>query len=112
MQTIVQKYAPSALIGIWPTNLVYRQLNNLYNRELRNDGDLHVPFSRTAQISRFPLISLPTLWNTLPPELSIIRNKIEFKNKIKLYLMDQLPDETICSRLFCPACNIPNNNEN
>jgi len=87
------------------TNAQYRQYNNLYDRELRNDGDLFIPFARTSQILRFPLISFPTLWNSLPPDLSMIRNINEFKSKLKLFYLNQLPETVICQSLFCSACN-------
>jgi len=112
MQSVIQKRAPIALDGIWITNQEYRIANNTYNIELRGDGELHIPFYRTNQLSRYPLYSFPSLWNKLPPEISIIRNKYEFKSKLKLTLMQQIPDENICRRLYCPSCNLLNNSNN
>jgi len=69
---IIYNRAPISFSDSLLTNAQNRQINHLYDRELRNDGDLYIPFLRTSQISKFPLISFPTLWNTLPPDLSMI----------------------------------------
>lgn len=102
---IIYNRAPISFNETLLTNAQYRQYNNFYDRELRNDGDLFIPFARTSQILRFPLISFPTLWNSLPPDLSMIRNINEFKSKLKLFYLNQLPETVICQRLFCSACN-------
>jgi len=105
MQGIVQGRAPSILNNIWLTNMQNRQLTNTYDRELRNDSEFYIPLARTNQISRFPLISLPQLWNSLPPDLTIVRNTAEFKNKTFNYFLESIPEIFNCTRLFCPACN-------
>jgi len=104
-QTVVQNTAPLSFSGVWPTNRNQRILTNNYDRDLRNDHELYIPFSRTNQISRFPLSSFPSFWNTLPPDISIIRKKTEFKTKLKEYFLNTIPENYICNRLFCPSCN-------
>jgi len=107
-QTIVQKRAPTLFDNIWITNRDYR-LNNIQPdnpyRELRDDNEFMIGFSRTKTLQRSPLFNLPLEWNQLPPEIQIIRNVSEFKTKLKKYLMDKIPEIFQCNRLFCPACH-------
>jgi len=105
MQGIVQNKAPIIFNDTWMTNMQHRQLLNTYDRELRNDSELFIPFSRTNQLSRFPIISLPTIWNSLPSNVTIVRNTREFKNVSFEHFMEKIPDNFSCTRLFCPACN-------
>ena len=100
--------SPSALHNIWIRNRERRQLDNNYLYELRNDNDFYIPYSQTDFISRLPLHHLPTLWNSLPPDLQIICNKYEFNFKLKNYLIDLLSETPICNRLLCPNCHLYN----
>jgi len=90
-QTIVQKRAPILFDNIWITNRDHR-LNNTHRennyRELRDDNDYMIGFSRTKALQRSPLFNLPFEWNQLPPEIQIICNVNEFKSKLKNYFMD------------------------
>jgi len=96
---------PSAFHGTWITTLENR--NNLANFNffnLRNNDDLYTPPARTVFLSRFPLYSLPTLWNDLPPNLKEIPNPKAFSNLIKSHFLSQLSLVPTCNRLLCPAC--------
>ena len=107
MQTVIQKTAPISFHDIWQSNREKRLLDNPgYDFSLRDDNDLFVPFARTLICERFPLTNLPKLWNTLSPDLSIIRNPVEFDLKLKEYFSRQLPDIFTCSRLLCPSCHL------
>jgi len=105
-QTIVQKKSPSSLHNVWLKNRDLRIRTGTYNRELRNDDDFHVPFSRTNQIERFPLSTFPKIWNELPAEITFIRKPTEFKEKIKTFLLEKIPQNFICNRLVCPTCHL------
>jgi hypothetical protein len=73
---------------------------------LRNEDDFQVPFARTNHLQRFPLIQIPTLWNTLPQEIKTIRNTFTFINSVKKMLLSNLPDTPVFTRLFCPVCSL------
>jgi len=104
-QSIVQNHAPISLTGTWLTNREHRILNGIYQRELRDDQDYFVPFSRTNQLKRFVMPVLPLLWNQLPPSITIIRKISEFKQKLKEHFLNKIPDNYTCERLFCISCN-------
>jgi hypothetical protein len=50
------------------------------------------------------LATFPIKWDTLPIEISSIRNKIEFDDKLKNYFLDKLANHIECVNLFCPTC--------
>jgi len=108
-QSVIQKRAPPAFDNIWFTNREYRllQIDDNNYRELRNDGDYFIPYSRTQTLGRAPIFVLPHEWNQLPPDIQIVRNTREFKIKLKDFFINQIPENFLCTRLFCPACNIP-----
>ena len=102
MQNFKQKFLPTALMNTWQINQERRQQD--HSRILRNDDEIHVPFARTDQLSRFPLYHLPKLWNALPEDIKIIRNKSSFSTKVKIHLLSKLSSTVTCGRLFCPSC--------
>jgi len=104
-QAIIQKKGPTNFDHIWTTNRERRMLNRENDRELRNDGDFYVPFSRTESLRRSLYFTLPDEWNQLPPDLQIIRKQEEFKMKLKTYFLNKIPEQYVCTRLFCPSCN-------
>jgi len=108
-QAILQKTTPISLINMLQTNLFRRQLrgedNNLH---LRNDGDLFIPNFRTSQLEKFPMCMLPKLWNTLPPEIQIIRKRYEFDVLLKEWFLNKIPENYICNRMLCPSCILNN----
>jgi hypothetical protein len=73
---------------------------------LRNEDDFQVPFARTNHLQKFPLIQIPTLWNNLPHEIKIIRNTFAFINSVKKLIFSNIPDNPVCTRLFCPVCSL------
>jgi len=88
-QSVIQKRAPSAFENIWLTNREYRlgQQEANFERELRNDGDFYIPYSRTQTLGRAPIFVLPQEWNQLPPEIQIVRKINDFKIMLKSYLI-------------------------
>jgi len=106
MQESIQKLSPVTMHSIWIKNRDHRILTNNYVRELRNDNDYMIPSFRIDLIKRTPLIDCPSLWNELPPEIQIVRNKIEFKSKLKMFFMNKLSENIQCNRLLCPSCHL------
>jgi hypothetical protein len=46
---------------------------------LRNQDDLHIPFSRIQFAERLPLIDFPKFWTNFPNnDIKFIHNKLEF----------------------------------
>jgi hypothetical protein len=97
---------PHALNGTWHTTLEQRHLDGNIQHliNLRNNDDYFSPPSRTTFLSRFPLFSLPSLWNNLPDNLKEIANKNSFSYNLKKHLLNLLNTNPTCNRLLCPAC--------
>jgi len=97
---------PTAFASTWITTLEQRhndgQLNLLYN--LRNNDDYFIPFVRTIFLSRFPLYSLPDLWNNLPHVLKDIPSKKHFSISLKKHYLSKLNENFTCTRLICHTC--------
>jgi len=108
MQQFIQSFLPISFKDTWLKNRDRRQQDTGQEdfQELRNDNDFFVPFARTDQISRFPLSNLPKIWNTLPDNLTIIRNRLEFLLELKSYFLNLMSDNIVCDRLLCPVCHL------
>jgi len=105
MQHYKQGFLPNSFDNTWITNQERR--NDDIQIILRNDQLLTIPFVRLASSMNQPLFKLPKLWLDFNDEnIKIIRNKIEFKLKLKSHLLSQLNDTPDCSRLLCPACHL------
>jgi Reverse transcriptase (RNA-dependent DNA polymerase) len=76
---------------------------------LRNPNVYVIPYARTDQLLRMPLVTLPRTWNDLPNEIKSKPSIFSFCNNFKLSLLESLPDLPVCTRLFCPVCrtNLP-----
>ena len=104
MQRFVQGFLPDSFTNVWITNRIRRQ--GQAQIELRDDDNLHVPFARHLQLSLQPLILFPKLWENFDDEsIKFIRNIPEFNYKLKLYYLNKLSSQVVCTRLFCPSCN-------
>jgi hypothetical protein len=64
---------------------------------------LPVPASVPVAISAFVAVSIHSSASTV----AVIRNKLEFKQKLKEHLLGQLKDSVTCDRLLCPQCHPP-----
>ena len=97
---------PAAFNGTWHTALEQCHLDGSIQHllNLRNNDDYYSPPSRTTFISRFPLFSLPSLWNNLPNNLKELVSKNSFSFNLKKHFVDLLNLNPICKRLLCPAC--------
>ena len=105
---------PTSFNNMWTTNLARRlvidddNLRDVINPYvLRNNDDLHVPYSRLSLTEKFPLFSFPTMWLDLNnPDIKIQRTKHIFNAKLKEHLLGKLQDNFICERLLCPHCHL------
>lgn len=103
-QNFKQGFVPTSLKTIWITN---QERNNIY--ALRNQENIYLPVSRLSQFASFPLYLLPRLWIEFTnKDLKIIREKSEFKKKLKEYFIENLNSVVICTRLLCPNCHFNN----
>jgi hypothetical protein len=104
MQSFVNGYLPNAFLNEWQTNASMRGEDIPI---LRNQDDLHIPFSRIHFVERLPLILFPKIWtNFQNNEIKFLRSKIEFKTKLKNYFFSELSDSVTCNRLSCPRCHL------
>jgi hypothetical protein len=102
MYNYKKNQVPRSLLRTWTTT---QERRNDQEINLRNNETLYIPFARTDLISRMPLISLPKCWNSLPPDIQNVESKNVFKKKLKFYYLDQLSENYVCTRLFCPTCS-------
>ena len=66
-----------------------------------------MPAPKLNTLNQHPLFLFPKLWHDFPDEtIKIIRNKLEFKIKLKKYFMDKLSLAYTCTRLLCPHCHL------
>ena len=105
MQQFKQKLLPETLQEDWMLNLDRR--NNQNMPTLRNHEEIFIPMARSTFVERLPLIAFPSLWSTFQDEdIKIIRNKLEFKVKIKRHFISGLNENYVCQRLLCPHCHL------
>jgi len=104
MHQFKNKFLPTSFDSTWITNV--QRMQNLNDFNLRNTDEYFVPFARINICERLPLTSFPRAWNEFSDDnIKIIRCKIEFNVKLKLFLINSLNEVIICERLFCPACH-------
>ena len=78
--------------------------------QLRNSNDFVVPYSRIAQTQKLPYCNLPDLWNKFPNvDIKDLETPLTFDENLKHYYLEALNENTLCNRLFCPACYTPDN---
>jgi hypothetical protein len=93
---------PNRLCNTWRTN----QERNMDTGGpiLRHTDNFVIPFARTDQVLRFPLVTVPLAWNNLSPVCKNMPNVLLFCNHFKTMIFSTLPDVPVCTRLFCPVC--------
>jgi len=112
MQRYIQGFLPKAFRSTWITNAerrlgLHEDNNEDFIRILRNDENIYIPFARLSFSIRQPLIIIPTTWTEFDaPEIKILRNKLEFNQKLKEHLISKLSASVNCSRILCPACHL------
>ncbi len=114
MQKYNQGFLPTAFNKVWIKNS-QRQVNAIEDqlgnedviRRLRNSEELYLPPCRLTTLSKFPYYNLPRLWSNFEDEsIKILRNKLEFKRKLKKHFLDLLSANILCNRLLCPTCHL------
>ena len=105
-QNYIQGFLPSSFNRVWLTNEERRLEDDLHQRILRNNDQLHIPFLRLTSLSKHPLTNLPRTWLEFTNEnVKILRNKIEFKFQLKKHFLNELSSIVNCNRLLCPSCH-------
>lgn len=102
----LSKDLPSSFNNMWQRNMDRRPAEDQPN--LRNNEELHIPFSRLSSSDKFPFYNLPRLWcNFEENSIKMSPNKQIFNIKLKELFIDNLSADFICTRLFCHACHLP-----
>jgi len=102
MHRFIYNHLPSSFANTWIFNRDRAELGYV----LRNEDDLHVPFSRLALTERLPLAAFPRIWNEFTdPNIKNIASKANFDNQLKLFFLNDLSENVVCNRLYCPACS-------
>jgi hypothetical protein len=89
------KKLPEGLSNIWTT--IRSRLDSAGAPSLRYEENYNVPFMRTNQLLRFPLICVPQLWNELSHDIKSITSFNSFSSNVKKHLLQNL--STTCNRL-------------
>ena len=113
MQRYIQRFLPFMFNSVWVNNEERRRptSQDQVRMILRNSANLSVPFTTLTSLSKFPLYNLPKTWLEFSDEnIKILRNKIEFKHKLKSHYLDRLSAQFQCNRLICYACHRVNLN--
>ena len=106
MQSYIQGFLPKIYNNVWITAEAHFNLVEI-QYTLRNRENFYIPICRLTSLDNHPYFLFPKLWQNFDNEdIKIIRDKLEFKVKLKNYFLDQLADNYMCSRLLCPHCHI------
>jgi len=79
--------------------------NNISTRQVNQVQRIR---PRTKYTSLLPFHHIPTIWNTLSDDFTVISNRNKFKRTIKIYLVDQYPSQVHCTNPKCHVCHPPN----
>ncbi len=105
MQRFIQGFLPCSFNNTWISNVARRP--ETVSMVLRNHDDFYVPISRLKTLESFPLYSFPKLWENFPDEnIKFIRNVNEFNKSLKEYFLAKLSLTVVCTKAYCPSCNI------
>jgi len=105
MHRFTYKYLPVSFNNIWVSNQEHNP-----NYQLRNNNDLYIPFARLAATEKFPLTAFPKTWNDFnEPDIKNKASKTQFDTQLKKFFLNDLSENVVCNRLFCPACSSRSN---
>jgi Reverse transcriptase (RNA-dependent DNA polymerase) len=97
---------PESFKNLWVTNLIRRRESQLnYDRTLRDDHLLYVPYVRLEHYYKFPLADFPRVWNEFNFAVSS-NSRTSFKSLLKEYFLEKLSIIINCNRLLCPTCHL------
>jgi len=98
---------PILLRDMWVLSADQTEANAVNVMQLRPRGTFRLTFTRLAICEKFPLYTLPRLWNGfLEQSIKESTTKIEFNRKLKSFLLDELSAVVVCNRLLCPTCHL------
>jgi Reverse transcriptase (RNA-dependent DNA polymerase) len=114
MFQILNKTTPVLLHHTWSTNSQRRDEmrrvqadgNPPPRQVLRNEDDIYEPTARFDSTSRLPLFYFPKLWNALPNNCKHSCSNTDFSNKNKSLFLNSYAENYLCTRLFCPVCQL------
>lgn len=80
-------YSYNCLLWIF-NNKEYIPVENVYNTRTMSNQNIVVPLFRRVHLQRFVFYFAPHLYNIIPLELKIIRNKNKYKKELKSYILN------------------------
>jgi hypothetical protein len=103
MHRFANNLLPSAFHGAWITN--ERIIGNNAMR-LRNFENLLIQQPNLNYLGRLPFFAFPRLWESFPNNtIKSISQKTLFDLNLKNFFLEDLSENPICNRLFCPSCS-------
>ena len=104
MNKYVQGLLPISFNNVWVKREEWRAEN--FSITLRNSEHFYIPTPLLAQTERHPYFLFPKLWSEFSNNnIKIIRNHVEFNIALKNNLLEELPSNVSCTRLFCHSCS-------
>ena len=85
------------------TFILNRQLPN--SRTTRQSEFYHLPKTRTDYISKFPLYTIPKIWNKWFNIVNSAKNVRQFKKITKEKFLEPYSNEKKCHNRYCQDCN-------
>ena len=108
MQQYTQGFLPAIFDNVWINANVHFAAGQV-QYALRNRENFYLPLCRLTSLEIHPHFSFPKAWQSFEDEnIKIIRDKMEFKLKLKEYFLSKLNENYTCTRLLCPHCHLPN----
>ena len=101
MHRFTQDFLPASFNQVWVRN----NIRNIGENEiqLRNRNRIQAPPSRLAITDRLPTANFARIWEQFPDEqIKIIRKKIEFDEKLKIFLSKGSCREHSLQQTFLP----------
>ena len=107
MQNYTQGFLPTLFNNVWITAEAHFNAGQI-QYALRNRENFYMPISRLSSLDIQPYFMFPKLWQEFDDEnVKILRDKTEFKSKLKDYFLNKLNSNYTCTKLLCPSCHIP-----
>ena len=96
---IVNNRAPSPMKGL--VSFVKKNENQLLRSHSLNPLQAREPLGKCKTSSNSFCIKGPTIWNSLPHELQVIREKHIFKYRLKKHLLEPYSNAIVCRNPRC-----------
>ncbi len=103
-QRFANNFLPTSFATTWIRN--FDRNPNDEQMKLLSHNNFYIPPTRLTSTDKFPLVSLPKLWQNSPSQvIKNIKKKSEFDTKLKEYFLNDLNSTIHCNRLYCPTCS-------